>query len=149
MVGAGHPVDEPAHHQHTDQHGQVGQHRQGQGAGFGQPHRRGVAVGPADPGGADEGGNGRDGRQDEQGIQPWMAGLLLAADLAPFAVGMGEQPPDMIDHGLHLLVSGSSPVAVRQRATLCRSIGVLAKRLPGRPLIRISGNGARGFPWRR
>src|SRR5690606_40960291 len=71
--------------------------------GFGQSHRRRVAMGPADPGGADEGGYRRNGRQHEQGVDARMTALFLAAYFLPFAVWTGEQPPDMIDHDLHLL----------------------------------------------
>ena len=124
VVGPRHPVDERAHHRHPGEHRQVGEDRHLQRAGLGQLDRIAAADHPADLGRADIGGNRRNGSQDQDVGQVHVAdAFFFATDFLPFLIGMGEEPPYMMDHAVSSsFLCGRPPAKRRARmdsATRC------------------------------
>lgn len=99
VIGAGHPVDESAHDGDAGEHGDVGHDGQLDGAGGCQLDRSRTAQHPTDLRGADIGRNDWNGSEDQDVGQVHVAdGFFLATDFLPFLIGMGEEPPHMMDH---------------------------------------------------
>ncbi|MOA11428.1 hypothetical protein D3C78_1313670 [compost metagenome] len=91
VVGAGHPVDERAHHRHAAEHGQVGHDGHPQCAFLGQHDRGAIANDPADLGGTDKRRDRRDRGEDQRVGQVHVAdAFFFTAYFFPFLIGMGK-----------------------------------------------------------
>src|SRR5690606_22232863 len=119
------------------EHRQVGHDGHLQRAGRGEFDWVAIADRPAYLGGTEVGAQRGDGGENQNVGQVHVAdGFLFATDFLPLLVGMGEEPPNMVDHADTSSFYNRSPPSVapdardqRRRvqaestATVCRSIG--------------------------
>src|SRR5690554_4769752 len=101
IIGPRHPVDESTHDRYTCQHRKPGERRHLQCTGLGQLDRFQGAYGPADLSSANVGGYRRNSRQNQyvhQVNRP--ESHFTGLDASPRLVRVGEQPHNILDHGL-------------------------------------------------